>query len=664
MSLLQSCASAALRLLIAVSRGAHSAKRFRYSLAIAAWSLIVISQATWAADAPVTITDAGGIYTLANGIITAQIDKGSGRLRSLTYKGVETVNTGYWSHTPSGPGVTDTITISPQTNEGERGEVSIKGVSGGRPMGSGPGGSAVADIEIRYALDRGSSGLYTYSILTHKAEYPATSIGEARFAVKLNDAVFDWMTVDRDRNMKMITAYDWDHGTRMNMKEARRMNTGILKGQVEHKYDYSAVQFDTPAYGWSSTTRHIGFWILNPSDEYLSGGPTKVELSAHRDATFTDSLTAPAPPTLLNYWRGSHYGGSSCVIDQGEQWTKVIGPFLLYCNTGRTPEALWQDALAQAGKEAKSWPYGWVSGVDYPRKAERGTVSGQFILTDPQAPGARMENLLVGLAHPGYTPPGSRPVDWQTDAKYYEFWVRGDANGRFTIPNIRPGAYTLHALANGVLGEYAKTNVTVNAGQALDLGRLAWTPVRFGRQLWDIGIPDRTAKEFLHGDHYWQWGLYLQYPKDFPSDVHFVIGKSDYHRDWNYAQVPRASDDTGRLPGPATTWSVSFDLPTAPHGRATLRLALAATSARRITLAVNDQPAGDTGPLPDTATIRRDGIRGYWEERDVVFDAALMKAGTNVLKLTIPAGGVMSGVEYDYLRLELEETATAAEAIR
>jgi hypothetical protein len=32
--------------------------------------------------------------------------------------------------------------------------------------------------------------------------------------------------------------------------------------------------------------------------EYLSGGPTKVELSAHRDATFTDSLTAPAPPTL------------------------------------------------------------------------------------------------------------------------------------------------------------------------------------------------------------------------------------------------------------------------------------------------------------------------------------------------------------------------------
>jgi len=34
-------------------------------------------------------------------------------------------------------------------------------------------------------------------------------------------------------------------------------------------------------------------------------------------ATFnTNSLTAPAPPTLLNYWRGSHYGGSVCSMDR------------------------------------------------------------------------------------------------------------------------------------------------------------------------------------------------------------------------------------------------------------------------------------------------------------------------------------------------------------
>ena len=620
--------------------------------------------AVQAADAPVTVTDAGGVYTLANGIITAQVDKASGRLRSLVYRGIETVGTGYWSHTPSGPDVTDAVTISPQANGGERAEVSVKEVSEGRPMGAGPGGSTVADIEVRYALGRGSSGLYTYSVLDHKPSYPTTSIGEARYAVKLNDDVFDWMTVDADRNLKMITAYDWDHGIQLNMKEARRMTTGIMKGQVEHKYDYSAVQFDTPAYGWSSTSRHVGFWIVNPSEEYLSGGATKLELSAHRDATFTSSLTAPAAPTLLNYWRGSHYGGSSCVMAQGEQWTKVIGPFLLYCNSGPNPNAVWKDALVQAGREAKAWPYAWVSGVDYPHKEGRGTATGQVVLSDPQAPREKMTDLLVGLAAPDYTPAEGGPVDWQTDAKHYEFWVRGDAQGRFTIPNVRPGAYTLHAIADGVLGEYMKADVTVAAGQTLDLGRLTWTPVRHGRQLWDIGVPDRTAREYLHGDKGRQWGLYLQYPKDFPSDVHYVIGKSDYHKDWNYAQVPRAQDATGSGNGPATTWSVSFDLPAAPHGRATLCLALAGSSARHIAVAVNDRPAGGTGPIPDTATIRRDALRGYWRERDITFDAGLMKAGPNVLTLTIPAGGVMSGVEYDYLRLELDDTATVGKGVR
>jgi len=34
-----------------------------------------------------------------------------------------------------------------------------------------------------------------------------------------------------------------------------------------------------------------------------------------------------------------------------------------------------------------------------------------------------------------------------------------------------------------------------------------------------------------------------------------------------------------------------------------------------------------------------------------------MQAGKNILKLIVPAGNVMNGVEYDYLRLELDENA-------
>ena len=600
------------------------------------------------AAGPVALTRDAASFTLSNGILTVRMLRQSGDLVSLRYHGLEMLGGGsghpggYWSHTPGrGARVADTVNIDPAQNGGERAEVSVKGFYQGTPLGAGPGGSASVDIEIRYALGRGDEALYTYSILSHHPGYPATSIGEARFCAKLNEQVFDYMTIDANRRKVMITAEDWDQGTRLNMKEARRMTTGLDKGEAEHKYDYSAVQFDIPAFGWSSTRRHVGLWFVNPTIEYLSGGATKLELTGHRD------VNPGATPTLLNYWRGSHYGGSSCDLSRDESWTKVVGPFLIYCNSAASHEAMWKDALDRAAEEAGKWPYDWVAGVDYPHKNERGAVSGQLVLNDPQAPNARMTNLLVGLAVPDYTTAGrGGHVDWQLDAKHYEFWVRGDDQGRFTIPNVRPGIYTLHAIATGVLGEYARTDVAVAAGKTVDLGKIEWKPVRYGRQLWDIGLPDRTAGEFLHGDNYWHWGLYNEYPRDFPDDVHFVIGKSDFHKDWNYAQVPRGD-------GKGTTWSVSFDLPEAPHGRAVLRLALAGVTARNIDVTVNDQPAGETGRLQDTATIRRDAIRGYWSERDVFFDASLMKAGTNVLKLSIPPGGVMNGVEYDYLRLEL-----------
>jgi len=619
---------------------------------------VLITLRASAKDQPVTIHDDGRTYTLGNGIVTARIRKDNGDIVSFVYKGIETVGDGYWSHRPSSAQLTDTVTIDPQTNGGERGEVSIRGVSGGQEMGRGPGGSTIADIEVRWALERGASGIYTCTVFTHQASYPETNVGEARFCAKLSDSVFDWMTVDANRNMKMITAYDWDHGIQMNMKEARRMTTGTYSGQVEHKYDYSANQFDVLAWGWSSTTKHVGFWFINPTDEYLSGGPTKYELSAHRDATFTNDLNAPAPPCLLNYWRGSHYGGSECRIQQGETWTKVIGPFLIYCNSGDSPNAMWQDALQQSKKETAKWPFDWVRGVDYPHKNERATVSGRLVLNDPLAPAPMtgFTKLLVGLAAPA-----EGNVNWQNDAKHYEFWVRGGADGSFSIPNVRPGNYTLSAITDGVLGEFAKANITVTSGQPLKLGTLQWQPVRYGKQLWDIGIPSRDASEFFKGDDYFHWGWYLQYPKLFPNDVDYTIGKSDFHKDWFFEQVPHNTDltnDTGRSQGRATPWTIHYNLGKDPHGKAVLRLAICGIGARSIDVSVNGKPVGSVTGLRYNATINRDGIGGYWTERDVTFDAGAMHAGQNVMTLTVPAGGLTSGIIYDYLRLELADAGT------
>jgi rhamnogalacturonan endolyase len=679
-----------------------------------------------AATQPVAITQTADAYTLTNGIVTAKVSKSTGELLSMVYKNIETMYVykfgdplggghpwGYWEQTPGDESRNvDSITIDPAKNGGDRGEVSVKGYYVGTDLTPGaPGGGATTDIEIRYTIGRGESGVYTTAIYTHAASYPAGRVGEARWGAKLNPAVFDWMSVDWNRNKMMLTADDWSKGLQLNAKEIRRLTTGIYKGQVEHKYDYSAVQFDTPAFGWSSTTKHIGWWCINPTIEYLSGGPTKVELTCHRD------LNDVAAPTVLDYWHGGHYGGGNVTLAKGEAWTKVVGPIFNYVNSADTPDDMFKDALSQAGKESAAWPYDWLQGVDYPHKPERATVTGTLNLDDPQGTG-KMTHVVVGLSHPdvpirgggfggggfgggglgqGGGGGGPQSTDWQTDAKYYQFWVHGSDTGEFTIPNIRPGTYTLHAIADGVLGEYDKTNITVAAGQTLDLGKLDWQPVRYGRQVWDIGIPNRSAKEFLHGDHYWQWGLYLQYASDFPNDVNYIIGKSDFHTDWNYAEVPhwdgreiKTSDRSGAVRantnisttnpaerareetrarvaaadaaagtaynGRATPWSITYDMPTAPKGKATLRLAICGGGAT-INVSLNGKPIGNPIRTNFTRAVGWDGIQAVWQERDVVFDASLMKLGTNVMKLTVPPGSPTNGVEYDYLRLELDESA-------
>jgi hypothetical protein len=133
------------------------------------------------------------------------------------------------------------------------------------------------------------------------------------------------------------------------------------------------------------------------------------------------------------------------------------------------------------------------------------------------------------------------------DAKHYQFWSDGTEDGKFTITKVRPGTYTLHAFADGVLGEFAQANITIAAGQVIDLGKLEWKPVRFGRQLWEIGYSDRTGGKFFKGDgdNYWLWGWGLRYPLLFPNDITYTIGKSDYRKDWFFQQTPH---------GESTAW--------------------------------------------------------------------------------------------------------------
>lgn len=626
-------------------------------------------------EQPVTLTENAETYTLDNGIVKVMVSKTSGDLVSLRYKEKEMLGTwltsknepdlrrdppgenlwglnrgmtdhqyGFWSHDAMGPKDTQaavpSITIDPKSNNGERVEVSIKGISNGRKMGTGPGsdgnGQFMSDIEIRYSLGKGESGVYTYSVFTHKPEYGLTVLGEARFAAKLND-FFDWMSASEKHNFYYP-----------------------VEKRFIDKYVLTDLQSENRAFGWSSTTEKVGFFLINPSMEYMSGGPTKVEFLGHRD---TNPVAAP---TVLNYWKSSHYGGATLTVDEGEEWNKVVGPFLIYVNSENSPEEMYSDAKEQAVTEAKKWPYSWVDGVDYPTSEERATVKGTLVLNDPISAGD-FTNLSVGLTAAEYKavyPDRDSPsINWQRDAKYYQFWTKGNSDGTFEIENVRPGEYSLYAFTDGVLGEFLKTDIVINKGKTLDLGNLTWTPVRNGEHVWEIGIPNRNSSEFFMGDHYNDPETPIKYAELFPNDVNYTIGESDFSEDWFFQHVPHSIDpDAKALPyrgvpaeGRATPYTITFDMNSAPTGTATLRVAISGNGAEQIDVTVNGKPAGSIQDLIRDGVIPRHGKQGIWHQRKLSFNADMIKEGQNTLTLTVPAGPLNNGVMYDYVRLELDD---------
>ena len=256
-------------------------------------------------------------------------------------------------------------------------------------------------------MERGVSGFYTYAEYTHHASYPRAGEGESRFILEDINPTFDWLSVDKDRNQLMSHAPE-DH--EIHAKEQSIYATGIYKNSVEHKYSYNAPMYKLQAWGWSSTKDHIGVYFMNPSTEYIVGGPERLDLIDH--------LTAPGSASyqgiILDYWTSGHYaGGASNSINAGEEWTHVVGPIFVYFNAIADPKdpsqaeldkltatsgsgmpavpaewhdnslALWEDAVAKSKEVKAAWPYSWVAGVDYPHKAERGTVTGQLVLDDP-----------------------------------------------------------------------------------------------------------------------------------------------------------------------------------------------------------------------------------------------------------------------------------------
>lgn len=598
----------------------------RVSWLQAVWVALTVVAATAAPD--VTLTERGDEVTLANGLLSATLSKSKASVSALKFRGFDMLSSGYYSmdgganyRNPSG------CRFAVKTATPDLVDVGMRRVWRNEPQ--------AFDIEMHYVLRRGDTGLYCYALLDHPATYPATGYGEWRFVWKLSNDLLERIYVDERRHWQMQNSRD--KGETMGIKEITKLLSGVRAGQYDCKYEYAGSYHELGCWGHASDVNKVGAWMVLGGCDYFNDGPTKQDLNA---AAGINHL----------HFGMNHYGGSNPHLAAGQAWRKFYGPFYLYCNYNEAgADACWADAKARVKVEQQSWPYAWLTdNADYPPAAQRGGVTGRLLVRDTLKPAVTGAGAWVGLARP--------PADgnWQSESYNYQYWAKADLDGQFTIPHVRPGNYTLFAFTRGAVGEFARADVRVTAGAPLRLGDVVWQVPHKGRTLaWELGVPDRSAAEFLHGDDYFLPYLFQRLEKELPNPLEYTVGKSDWTKDWNYAQSRHVRADGQVEP---MRWRVRFNLPAVPAGDATLTLALASADRARLDLTLNgDQPFTSVTPAVQGGNaLLREGIHAKYGVEYVTVPARLLRAGENVLGLSLAnVSGPGNHVMYDYLSLEL-----------
>jgi len=578
----------------------------------------------------VTLEDAGPDATLANGLITATIFKSTATIKSLKFRDHEMIQNGYYSM-DGGKRFREPnhCLYSIKTRMPDTVDIEMNSVWRNE--------AEAFDIEIHYVLRRGASGLYSYAVLRHPANYPATEVGEWRMVWKLSPDLMEKIYVDDFRCWPMPNTEDLHVASPTPIKEIIKINTGPRAGTYDCKYDFNANYWDLGCWGHASDQHQVGAWIVLGSHEFFNDGPTKQDLTA---ATGINHL----------HFGLNHYNASSTQVAAGESWEKLFGPFLLYCNHAANGEHCWADAQAQAKAEQTAWPYAWLkSNPLYPQADERGTLAGRLIVVDALKTNLSAANAWIGVAQP------ESGGNWQFESKHYQYWVKTDEQGLFRIPQVRPGKYTLYAFTEGAVGEFSKDKVTVTAGATTALGDLTWNvPHKGSRIAWEIGVPDRTAKEFRHGQNYFHGYVWTNFPNEFSNPLEYYVGKSDCQTDWNYAQTRYAvAGKTAR----SWKWRIHFNLDRVPAGAATMTLAIASADKARIDVFVNNdqRPLTSVSPTVEGGNaLLRESIHAKYCVLYVGIPAEKMRVGENVIALSIPeTGNAASHIMYDYLNLEL-----------
>jgi hypothetical protein len=150
------------------------------------------------------------------------------------------------------------------------------------------------------------------------------------------------------------------------------------------------------------------------------------------------------------------------------------------------------------------------------------------------------------------------------------------------------------------------------------------------RLLWQIGSPDGSYREFAIA------GRFADYPRSFPKDVTYLVGRSKPGRDWPYIHPGPSDPWAGARPHP---FRIDFDLAAVPTTPCRLNVYLVDArheGAQVLEIDINGRrqyrfavvPGVGEGSLTDPGAGRQSAV-------EVPFSPTLLQAGRNRVTLTV-----------------------------
>jgi hypothetical protein len=500
-------------------------------LLLAAIALVLLQTAS-PSNAQITIdTSSPTDWKISNGIINVDWLPGDGRIFSI-----------HWSAFPS----QEIIDTTNRDHNGPKGfYMDNVGPGGGTPTNGyylDPNGKYI-DWWVKFPssstnpftwshhriLFANDPGIHIYFTLDHGSSDIAGSIGQIQWVLRSDLNQFT-NTYSVNTGLGNLGA------TTVPMPNAVLFGTGLVAGtnvqdatsdlhglplpqgyrrEFYTKYDYSSYEYLHQAEGVYGTS--MAAWMVVPSQESLTGGPTK------QDLIFTGNL-------LIMEAYSNHLDNQiSFPVPKGTVMHRLYGPFYLHFNafSGANPTAasLYQEALTAADQlkpaydgEAELLTSGYVPS----------TGRGEVHASIEGAKGLDLNQAWAVLS------------DNQTNVQYShagnQYWANINPGGIANFHNVAPGTYRLSVYALGQWGELRQDNVTVSANQTTKTS-VSLVEENFGSlaPIWTIGTADRSSHEFLHGQIKNPIDLDLNYSDQYTARLgNSVQGDREYWGNWNY----------------------------------------------------------------------------------------------------------------------------------